>query len=104
MLFLYKKTWGKWNADEENEIAWEFKRFIEKGIYPQQNHVLLVLEKYPLLKARGYDKVKSKVINKIKSLRKTTSCFLIPVHIKHVFCKNLFGNLVIILAVIRHKT
>ena len=100
-MFFYKKTWGKWNADEENEIAWAFKRFIEKGIYPQQNHVLLALEKYPLLKARGYDKVKNKVLNKIKSLRKTTSRFSMSVHIKDIFCKHLFGNLIIMLVVMR---
>ena len=72
-MFFQKKSWGKWNTDEENEIALAFKRFIEKGIYPKQNHVLLALEKFPLLKGRGYDKVKNKVINKTKSLRKTTS-------------------------------
>ena len=72
-MFLQKKTWGKWNTGEENEIALAFKRFIQKGIYPQQNHVLLALEKYPSLKGRGYDKVKNKVINKIKSLKKNTS-------------------------------
>ena len=40
---------------KETKLHGRLKDLSKKGIYPQQNHVLLVLEKYPLLKAHGYD-------------------------------------------------
>ena len=71
--FSRKRPGANGTLTKKTKLHGRLKDLSKKGVYPQQNHVLLVLEKYPLLKARGCDKVKNKVINKIKSLRKTTS-------------------------------
>ena len=66
--FSRKRPGANGTLTKKTKLHGRLKDLSKKGV-----HVLLALEKYPLLKARGYDKVKNKVINKIKSLRKTTS-------------------------------
>ena len=65
-----KKSCVPWSSSENEAIRKAFSQFFKRKVYPQHHDVLLALQVFPILNNRGIDKLKHKVKNEIKKLRK----------------------------------
>ncbi|XP_066923621.1 uncharacterized protein [Clytia hemisphaerica] len=68
-----KKTWKKWTKAETEALHKAFQHHVKSKVKPMQHEVLNALNRYPVLKERGADKVKNKISKTIDILKKKSS-------------------------------
>lgn len=64
------KSWSQWSQAETKAIEIGFKSFVIQKVNPTMHDVYRIMAKYPILKDRGNKKVRDKVVNTIRKLKK----------------------------------